>query len=78
VKKNINKPLIVERPSADRGEPETRALNHGVVLVHYSGCAMQVLSGCETVLRYSYAPMSRKRDKLVMARRKRGPSWTSP
>jgi formylglycine-generating enzyme required for sulfatase activity len=61
-----DRPLIVEWPSADRGELETHAHNHGLVVVHYSGCEMQILDGCNAPVTYGYSPMTRKRDHITM------------
>jgi Skp family chaperone for outer membrane proteins len=66
VEKSQAKPLIVEWPSADRGELEAQAHNRGVVVVRYEGCDMQVLDGCTTTLKYAYSPITRKKDRVVM------------
>jgi hypothetical protein len=66
VEKSQAKPLIVEWPSADRGELEAQAHNRGLVVVRYEGCEMQVLDRCTTPVKYSYMPMTRKKDRVVM------------
>jgi hypothetical protein len=66
VTKSQTKPLIVEWPSADRGELEAQARNRGLVVVRYQGCEMQVLEGCTTSLKYAYAPITRKKDHVAM------------
>jgi hypothetical protein len=66
VEKSQSKPLIVEWPSTDRGELETRARGHGVVVVRYQGCEMQVLDRCAAPAKYVYAPMTRKKDRVQM------------
>jgi uncharacterized protein len=65
VEKSQAKPLIVEWPSADRGELETQA-RRGLVVVRYSGCEMTVLDGCTTPVKYGYAPIIRKKDRVTM------------
>jgi hypothetical protein len=64
--KSQAKPLIVEWPSADRGELEAQARNRGIVGVHYQGCEMQVLDGCTAPVKYGYSPITRKKDRVVM------------
>ncbi len=66
VEKSQAKPLIVEWPSADRGELEAQAHNRGLVVVRYQGCEMQVLDGCTVAVKYGYAPITRKKDHVVM------------
>jgi hypothetical protein len=66
VAKSQSRPLIVEWPSADRGELESRARNHGVVVVHYAGCEMRVLDRCTVPIRYGYTGITRKRDRVTM------------
>jgi formylglycine-generating enzyme required for sulfatase activity len=61
-----DRPLIVEWPSADRGQLETHARNRGVVVVHYSGCEMRILDGCTAPVTYGYSPITRKRDHVTM------------
>ena len=64
--KSQAKPLIVEWPSADRGELEAQAHEHGLVVVRYQGCEMQVLDGCTAPVKYCYAAITRKKDRVVM------------
>ena len=66
IEKSKAKPLIVEWPSADRGELEAQAHYRGLVVVRYKGCEMQVLDGCTTSVKYTYAPITRKKDRVVM------------
>jgi formylglycine-generating enzyme required for sulfatase activity len=66
VEKSQAKPLIVEWPSADRGELEAQAHNRGLVVVRYQGCEMQVLDHCTTTVKYSYSSITRKKDRVVM------------
>ena len=66
VEKSQSKPLIVEWPSADRGELEAQAHNRGLVVVRYQGCEMQVLDGCTAPVKYGYSPITRKKDRVVM------------
>ncbi len=66
VGKSQDRPLVVEWPSADRGQVETHAHNRGLVVVRYSGCEMQVLEQCNAPVTYGYSPMTRKRDHVVM------------
>lgn len=63
VKASQAKPLIVEWPPADRGELEDR-MRDGVVVVSYDGCEMRVLSHCQAPVRYSYRPITLKRDRI--------------
>lgn len=65
VTKSQAKPLIVEWPSADRGELETRA-KQGLVAVRYEGCEMEVLDRCEVPGSYAYTGMTRKADKITI------------
>lgn len=66
IEKSQAKPLIVEWPSADRGELEAQAHNRGLVVVRYQGCEMQVLDGCTTSVKYGYSPITRKKDRVTM------------
>jgi len=66
VEKSQAKPLIVEWPSADRGELESQAHNRGVVVVRYQGCEMQVLDGCTVPISYAYTALTRKKDRVQM------------
>jgi hypothetical protein len=59
-----SKPLVVEWPSADRGELEARVRHDGLVVVSYSGCQMRVLDECRAGSSYAYAPITRKKDHL--------------
>ncbi len=67
VEKSQAKPLIVEWPSADRGQMEARAHGRGgIVVVRYQGCEMQVLDRCTAAVRYGYVPITRKKDRVAM------------
>jgi hypothetical protein len=66
VEKSQAKPLVVEWNSSDRGDLETRARRHGLVVVHYEGCEMRVLDACTAPIKYAYSPMTRKRDRVQM------------
>jgi hypothetical protein len=66
VTRSQSRPLIVEWPSADRGELEAQVHKRGVVVVHYVGCEMQVLDRCLVPVQYTYAGITRKRDRVTM------------
>jgi hypothetical protein len=63
VARSQSKPLIVEWPSAERGELEART-RRGVVVVRYRGCELQLLDGCSAPARYEYRTITRKRDRV--------------
>jgi hypothetical protein len=63
IEKSQDKPLIVEWPSADRSELESK-VRRGLVVVHYVGCDMSVLSRCTVPATYTYQATTRKQDKL--------------
>jgi hypothetical protein len=65
VGKSHDRPLVVEWPSSDRLELETKA-RQGLVVVHYAGCEMDVLERCAVAAKYNYFGGTRKRDTLVM------------
>jgi hypothetical protein len=65
VGKSQTRPLIVEWPSSDRLELETKARD-GVVVVRYVGCDMDVLERCSVAAKYRYLAGTRKQDKLVL------------
>ena len=65
VTKSQESPLIVEWPSSDRLELETRT-RQGVAVVHYVGCEMQLLPRCHVPATYNYLGGNRKVDKVVM------------
>jgi len=63
VAKSQSHPLIVEWPSSDRLELETRA-RQGIVAVRYVGCEMSVLERCSIAAKYNYVGGTRKQDEL--------------
>ncbi len=65
VAKSQSEPLIVEWPSASRAKLETMT-RKGVIAVRYQGCEMQVLGTCRAPGSYSYAPTTRKRDRITI------------
>jgi hypothetical protein len=65
VAKSAARPLIVEWSAADRGALESQA-KHGVVVVRYEGCEMEVLRQCRARGRYAYTPVTRKEDHLAI------------
>ncbi len=65
VTKSQEKPLIVEWPSAARGDLETQARG-GLVVVRYSGCEMDVLPRCRAPGSYVYAPFTPKVDRVMI------------
>lgn len=65
VKSAVSSPLIVEWPSASRGDLELR-MKKGLVPVHYSGCEMKVLSRCQAQVRYAYSAFEPKRDHVFI------------
>jgi len=56
-------PLIIEWPATQRTQLEALA-TRGAIAVRYSGCEMEVISGCRVPRRYGYTPTSRHRDAL--------------
>lgn len=65
VKKSQSRPLIVEWPSADRMELESK-VRQGVVAVRYVGCEMDVLERCSAPAKYKYLGATRSRDSVVV------------
>jgi hypothetical protein len=63
VQKSQAKPLIVEWPSPDRLDLESK-LRKGLVVVRYVGCEMSVLSRCSVPARYAYEGTTRDQDQL--------------
>jgi hypothetical protein len=63
VMKSQAKPLIVEWPSSDRLELETK-VREGIVAVRYVGCEMSVLGRCSVPAKYKYIGGTRKQDEL--------------
>ena len=63
VRKSSAKPLVVEWPSADRLELETRA-KQGLVVVRYSGCEMSLLPRCAAPGNYAYVAATLKEDTV--------------
>lgn len=56
-------PLIIEWPATQRTQLEALA-TRGAIAVRYSGCEMEVISGCRVPRSYGYTPTSRHRDAL--------------
>lgn len=65
VTKSQAHPLIVEWPSADRQELESK-VRGGVVAVRYRGCEMDVLERCSVPSKYGYLGTTRAQDRIVM------------
>jgi hypothetical protein len=65
VAKSQAEPLIVEWPSAARGQLETRT-RQGVVAVRYEGCEMKLVSQCTVPMKYGYEGFTRKRDHVTI------------
>ncbi|MBI4703177.1 MAG: hypothetical protein HY744_18830 [Deltaproteobacteria bacterium] len=65
VKKSQSKPLVVEWPSADRGELEGKARSQ-VVVVSYSGCEMVLLPHCKAPGTYRYSALTPKQDTITI------------
>ncbi len=59
------RPLIVEWPSADRQELESK-VRRGVVVVRYQGCKMDVLARCSAPASYGYRGTTIAQDKVVI------------
>ena len=59
------KPLIVEWPSADRLELESR-VRAGTVVVAYSGCEMRLLTHCRAPGAYTYVAGTPKTDSIAI------------
>ncbi len=64
VKASQAKPLIVEWPSADRGELEATVSGLNVVVVAYDGCEMRLLSHCKAPGKYRYTALTPKQDTV--------------
>jgi hypothetical protein len=65
VAKSQARPLIVEWPSADRQELESK-VRGGVVAVRYRDCEMDVLERCSVPSKYSYLGTTRAEDRVVI------------
>jgi hypothetical protein len=63
VAKSQQRPLIVEWPSADRLELESKT-RQGLVAVRYVGCEMDVLERCSVNAKYNYVGGTRKQDEM--------------
>jgi tetratricopeptide (TPR) repeat protein len=63
VAKSQEHPLIVEWPSSDRLDLETKA-RRGIVAVRYVGCEMSVLDRCTVPAKYRYVGGTHKVDEL--------------
>jgi hypothetical protein len=58
-------PLIVEWPAAARAKLETLA-KRGLVVVRYTGDAMEMIAQCRVAGAYSYTPTTRQRDRVTI------------
>ena len=65
VRASAAKPLIVEWPSAERGELEARSRD-GAVVVRYDSCEMEVLPNCSLRAAYRFQAFTPKRDNVVI------------
>lgn len=65
VAKSQQRPLIVEWPSADRQELESK-VHEGLVVVRYQGCEMDVLERCSVPAKYNYRGTTIAQDKVVV------------
>ncbi len=65
VAKSQQRPLIVEWPSADRQELESK-VHEGIVVVRYQGCEMDVLERCSVPAKYGYRGTTIAQDKVVV------------
>jgi hypothetical protein len=63
VQKSSDRPLVIEWPSSDRAALESTA-KHGLVVVRYSGCEMEVLPRCQLGGSYRYTATTRKLEKV--------------
>src|SRR6185503_5039299 len=63
VKKSSDRPLVIEWPASDRAALESTA-KHGLVVVRYTGCEMEVLVRCQLSGSYRYTPTSRKLERV--------------
>jgi hypothetical protein len=64
VTKSKRKPLVVEWPSAERGDLEARSRS-GLVVVRYDGCEMELLTLCQVEeVGYEYIAYTPKKDKV--------------
>jgi serine/threonine protein kinase len=61
-----SKPLVVEWPSADRGQLEAQVRRGGLAVVEYSGCQMRVLDRCSGGGKYNYSPITKKTDHVAI------------
>lgn len=66
VKASQTKPLIVEWPSADRAELESRVTERTVVVVSYDGCEMRLLPHCKAPGQYAYKAVTPKNDTVTI------------
>ena len=57
------KPFIVDWDSTDRGLLEAMT-RRGVVAVHRDGCKVEIIDSCQVPHKYSYAPLTPKRDTV--------------
>ena len=59
----VTTPLVVEWPSAQRGELEALRAKH-VVAVRYTGCDLEILPRCAPRGRYAYVPLTAKHERV--------------
>ncbi len=65
VRASSDRPLVIEWPSSDRAELEAEA-KHGLVVVRYSGCEMELLPQCHVKGTYRYTPTTRKLERVTI------------
>jgi hypothetical protein len=65
VHKSQARPLVVEWPAADRATLETRRA-HGLIVVRYIGCEMEVLHACKVPGAYTYTAVTPKREDVAI------------
>ncbi|WP_086001085.1 formylglycine-generating enzyme family protein [Plesiocystis pacifica] len=59
-------PLLVEWPSTQRSALEAELHRGELIVVRYTGCAMEVLRGCEVEGSYEWTEVSGKHDQLLI------------
>lgn len=66
VRASSDRPLVIEWPSSDRATLEAEA-KHGLVVVKYSGCEMELMPQCHVAGSYRYTPTTRKLERVVIS-----------